>query len=180
MKWDRMEITMSEKTKKTRRRYSDEFRASALAALEANGGNVARTAKALDIPVKTLELWSKGQNPVSAELCQQKKRDVMDGIESLLWKFIGVEFDFKEMNLKDFGIAFGITVDKYLAMKGMPNVIQQNINTRPNIIDPSKMTPAQRKALAVFLDELNRDQAVQYDPQPGDPDYKTGLDGESP
>lgn len=174
-----MEITMSEKTKKTRRRYSDEFRASALAALEANGGNVERTAKALDIPRKTLELWRDGQNESPAELCHRKKIDLNDELERFVVRLVNHPIA-DDSNMKDIGIAVGIACDKLLALQGRPTIIQQSIDSRPNVIDPSKMTPAQRKALGAFLDEMSNDQTVQYDPQPGDPDYETGLNGESP
>lgn len=165
------------KPKKVRRRYSDEFRASALAALAANGGNVDRTAKALGIPTHTLENWSKGQNPVSPELGQQKKLDLGNELEQFVYRLVHHPIA-EGSNLKDVGIAVGIACDKLLALKGMPNSIQQTIDSRPNVIDPSKMTPAQLKALGAFIDEMSNDQSVQNNPEPGDPDYETGLDGD--
>jgi transcriptional regulator of acetoin/glycerol metabolism len=44
-----------------RPRRGDECRAAALAALEANRGNVARTARQLGLPRKTLEGWARGR-----------------------------------------------------------------------------------------------------------------------
>ena len=45
----------------TRRTYTDEFRATALAALAANGGDLARTAAALDVPDRTPRAWAAGE-----------------------------------------------------------------------------------------------------------------------
>lgn len=158
--------------KKSRRRYSDDFRATALAGLAAKGGNVDRTAKALGIPAKTLEHWSKGVNPVPANLGEQKKEELAEAMESFIRRLIGVDLEkFEQMNFRDFGITLGIATDKYLALRGQPNTISKVVDARENVIDPSKMTPAQRKALVAFLDEMDTDQMVKYDPQPGDPDY---------
>lgn len=165
----------ADKPKKTRRRYSDDFRASALAALEANGGNVERTAKALKIPPTTLEQWAKGtRNPVSPQLREQKTLDLTYELEQFVYRLVHHPIA-EGSNLKDVGIAVGIACDKLLALKGMPTIINKTIDGKENIIDPSKMSSAQRKALGAFLDELNRDSAVQYNPAPGDPDYDPGL-----
>jgi 8-oxo-dGTP pyrophosphatase MutT (NUDIX family) len=43
-----------------RRHYSDEERAEALAVLDANAGNLKRTARDLDIPRATLQEWAGG------------------------------------------------------------------------------------------------------------------------
>ncbi len=57
-----------------RRVYSDEERATALAALDGNGGNRQRTARQLGIPRKTLATRASGAvHPVVADLRHQKK-----------------------------------------------------------------------------------------------------------
>jgi hypothetical protein len=48
-----------------------------MAALDANAGNLKRTARQLGIPRKTLERWSRGegkQAELVANLCNQKRR----------------------------------------------------------------------------------------------------------
>lgn len=177
------------KPKKVRRRYSDDFRATALAMLAANGGNVDRTARVLGVPRKTLEMWQKGQNEPPAELCQIKKREVMEGIESAIWKLVGVEIkDFSEINLRDWGIALGITVDKYLAIKGFPNNqnnppngVNVNVNLNANgqplpTYDPRRLTPAEASQFAKLADRMRGQADVVYPPQPGDDDYDPGIE----
>jgi transposase-like protein len=44
-----------------RRHYSEAEKAVALAALDANGGNVRRTARQLGMPKQTLKLWARGR-----------------------------------------------------------------------------------------------------------------------
>jgi len=57
-----------------RHRYSDEERADALLALEANGGNLSRTARQMGIPRATLRLWAQGNVvPAVTDICQAKK-----------------------------------------------------------------------------------------------------------
>ncbi len=59
---------------RARRHYSEEERASALAALAANGGNIKRTASPLGISEKTLNNWAKGiRHSESAKVGDQKK-----------------------------------------------------------------------------------------------------------
>jgi hypothetical protein len=67
-----------------RRRYSDEDRASALAALDANDGNLQRTARQVGLPRKTLAEWAKGRaSPAVAELRHQKKGELADRFDAL-------------------------------------------------------------------------------------------------
>ena len=48
---------MSKPEQKRYRKYTDEFKAQALATLEINGGNVKGTARQLDMPWETLRTW---------------------------------------------------------------------------------------------------------------------------
>ena len=67
-----------------RRRYSDEDKASALAALKANGGMAGRTAKQLGIPLTTLRHWRDGQGiAFDAELGRRKESDAAQEYEDI-------------------------------------------------------------------------------------------------
>lgn len=56
--------------------YTAEEKAAALAKLDANHGNVTRTARELSIPGKTLEGWAKGRHVTpKIELLREKKRE---------------------------------------------------------------------------------------------------------
>lgn len=60
-----------------RRSFSDNDKAAALAALDANGGNVYRTAKELNVPRSTLQEWANGRvSHDMPELRQQKRQDL--------------------------------------------------------------------------------------------------------
>ncbi len=68
-----------------KRQYSDEDKGTALAAVDANGGNVKRTATQLGIPHKTLDDWSKNRNINSAvaDLRTIKKGTLADKLQSI-------------------------------------------------------------------------------------------------
>jgi transposase-like protein len=73
-----------------RRRYSDEDRANALAALAANDGNITRTAEQLGIPRKTLESWSTGdRHPETGESVPAKKIELSDEFERIVCLLLG-------------------------------------------------------------------------------------------
>lgn len=86
------------KKKPHRRFYTDRERADALAALEANGGNVWATAKNLGIPHATLNQWSGGsatraavaviQRPEVAQVNQESKRDLLKALEHARWLYL--------------------------------------------------------------------------------------------
>ena len=96
------------------KRYSDEERANALAALAANGGNVQRTARQLGIPHKTLDNWAKGVcHPEAAENGNNKKGDMADALEALAWKLISaMPQKIKKASLAQVATAAGIAIDK--------------------------------------------------------------------
>ena len=112
------------------RRYSDEERATALAALVANGGNVARTARQLAIPAETLRKWSKGErHPESTQMGEQKKGPLADAIEAVANQLLGDlsdEAKRSQASLKDIATAFGIAVDKMQLLRGRATSIQQH------------------------------------------------------
>jgi transposase len=101
------------------RRYSDDYRATALAALDANGGNVARTARQLAIPRKSLEGWARG--PVAAEVASfrhQKKEALADALEAVARRLLDALLGkVKEASLLQLAIALGICVDKMLLLR---------------------------------------------------------------
>jgi transposase-like protein len=75
-----------------KRRYSDDDRANAIAALAANGGFVKTTARQLGIPAKTLENWSKGtRHPEAANMGDIKKKHLADALGRLTLSVKGLE-----------------------------------------------------------------------------------------
>lgn len=64
----------------TRRHYTDEDRATALAALAGNAGNVKRTARDVGVPESTLRIWARAGEEVGggAELRARKRDEAAD------------------------------------------------------------------------------------------------------
>jgi transposase-like protein len=105
-----------------RGRYNDEFRAEALAALAANGGNLKRTARQLGLPRKTLEGWASGRTLLPpADLRHQKKGRLAEALESVARELL-VEASRPEKiaaaSLLDLVVMSGIAVDKMLLLCG--------------------------------------------------------------
>lgn len=106
-----------------RTRYSDEEKATALAALDANGGNVARTARELDIPDSTLRNWANGRgvNDDIPQLRDQKKGELTEALRELAWMLIGaVPGKIDDANLSSVFTGLGITLDKLQLLSGEP------------------------------------------------------------
>lgn len=120
--------------KPPRRRYSDEDRANALAALAANEGNVNHTANQLGIPAKTLESWAKGQrHPEAAQLCEEKKPELADALEEVARKLAdAMPGKVADAGLRDTAIALGIAVDKMRLLREAPTSITQTNGTAPD------------------------------------------------
>lgn len=116
--------------KKKQRRYSDEERANALAALAANGGNVKRTAKQLKIPEKTLANWAKGvSHPEAAKTGDQKKGDMADAFDRIAWAVLEgltpecLQVAIQKGDIAKLGTLAGICVDKALLLRGRATTI---------------------------------------------------------
>lgn len=105
-----------------RRRYSDEERANAVAALAANAGNVSRTAAQLGIPAKTLENWAKGSaHPEAADNGEQKKAGMAAALDEIAWKLLGaIEGKIGDASLSHTATAMGIAIDKARLLRGEP------------------------------------------------------------
>jgi transposase-like protein len=108
-----------------RRRYTDDERATALAALAANGGNVARTAAQLGIPEKTLEHWSKGdRHPEAAKMGDQKRGPMADALLEVAWKLLdSIPAKIRQAPLNQTATAMGIALDKARLLRGEPTSI---------------------------------------------------------
>lgn len=113
----------------SKRVYSDEEKAAALAALDANGGNVNGTAQVLDIPEATLRAWAEGRNqhPSVAEMHERKKGELAEKFETVAHMLLDVTTDdaegMRKTNVRDRMIAAGVAVDKKLLLTGKPTAI---------------------------------------------------------
>lgn len=112
-----------------RRRYTDEDRAFALAALAANGGVVARTAKHLSIPEVTLRQWATGKrHPEAAQMSDAKKVSLAERFDAFAERVLRLttDEDITTATLKDRFTAAGIAVDKARLLRGEPTEITED------------------------------------------------------
>lgn len=105
----------------SKRQYSDEDKATALTALDANGGNVKRTATQLEIPHKTLDDWAKGrnQNPAVADLRTRKRGSLADKFENLAHLIVdAMPSKIERATLSQCAVSSGIATDKAIRLRG--------------------------------------------------------------
>lgn len=105
--------------------WSDEERAAALAALAANGGNVARTARQVGVPRTTLQKWAGGAvHPDVTKKGQEKRRDMAAALEAVAWQLLdALPAKVLEASLAQTATALGIAVDKARLLRHEPTVI---------------------------------------------------------
>jgi hypothetical protein len=112
---------------------------SALAAVQANGGNVLATARLLGLPYRTLKHWADGENihPAIASLGKEKKSELADQFRGFAGKVLGLttDADIRKAPLNQRFIAAGIACDKSLVLDGDPNSITENTTKYSHLSD---------------------------------------------
>lgn len=104
-----------------KRSYTDAERASVLAMLKANGGNVARTSRATDVPETTVRTWAADtdRQNATADIGAQKTVDLAAAINAELEAiFGGVGVKRADASYKDQMTAAGILIDKLQLLTG--------------------------------------------------------------
>lgn len=103
-------------------KYSDNDRATALAALDANGGNVKATARQTGIPIGTIRHW-RATEAGGAELRTQKKVDLASELEAIALRLVAALPDkIGDASLQQVATSLGIAVDKMQLLRGQPTV----------------------------------------------------------
>lgn len=100
-------------------RYTDSDRAAALAVLQANAGNMARTARETGVPRVTLLGWARDVDRQSrtADLAERKRVDLADIIRAELDAIFGaMEAKRGEASYRELATAAGILVDKLIRL----------------------------------------------------------------
>ena len=97
--------------------YPDSVKAGALAVLDANDGNVYRTAKHLGLPNTTVEDWSNGQflNENVSEIRNRKRVELSDKFDSIIGKIASNLDDDERLKATPLGTqatVLGIVFDK--------------------------------------------------------------------
>lgn len=124
--------------KPSRRRYSDDDRAGALAALDANAGDLSRTARQLRIPRGTLQQWARRRG-VPAEvrqLAQEKKPALAERLEALASDLLdALPAKVGSASLAATATTMAIAIDKAQLLRGKPTAITDNTQRLDDLSD---------------------------------------------
>ena len=107
--------------------YTEEQKSAALASLDANGGNVKKTARLTGIPITTLRDWRDGEH-VSATVAEkrtEKKADLADLYEQVTRDILGSisRDDIAKSNLSSRLTGAAIATDKMQLLREKPTSI---------------------------------------------------------
>ena len=111
-----------------RRRYSDDDRAAAVAAVTANNGNVQKTANELGLPHQTLVNWVKcTRRPEATIMSVARKLTLAEALEEVAWKLLDSLPDkIDGSSLSMTAVAMGIAIDKARLLRGEPTAILED------------------------------------------------------
>ena len=118
-----------------KRQYSDNEKGAALAALDANDGNVSRTAKQLKIPRTTLLEWIADRHVSSdvSDIRQEKRKELSDRLEDLAHTLVDIlPAKLPTASVRDLAGALIVAVDKMQLLKGAPTAISKDVSERSN------------------------------------------------
>jgi|ERR1044072_2779859 hypothetical protein len=118
------------------KKYSADEKATALAALRANGGNVQKTSDVIGIPRKTLENWAKGggmkMTPIPEGLIEEKSSLLageLDKVAALLVGELSNPDKVAKASLVAVATSLGIVVDKRNLLRHQPTSISARMDT---------------------------------------------------
>lgn len=119
---------MSEpKTRRRLRRYTLEDQGRALAALEANNGNITRTARDTGISASTIRGWRDNPTPEITASRDQKAKTLAEELEALAFTLAhALPARIDEANLSQVTTSLGIVIDKLQLLQGQPTEITKN------------------------------------------------------
>jgi transposase-like protein len=140
------------KPKKTRRAYTDEEKAAALAALAAEGGNLKKAARILDLSPSTLRGWRNAPfqvPPETLETATEKLDVLLEGIATQLAFGLRKPEAISRLLAKPVQAAtvMGITADKLIGL-------------RTKTTDESKMTLSEFLSKARWTDDAKEGRIV--------------------
>jgi hypothetical protein len=105
------------------RLHTDEEKATALAVLDAQGGNVYAAAKAAGVSESSLRAWSKGQNGITAEIeemRQQRRFELADKLEDIAFLLAeAIPDKIAKASLQSTMISVAIAIDKIDKLRGI-------------------------------------------------------------
>lgn len=105
-----------------RRRYSDNDKATALAALDANEGNLYKTARQLNISISTLQSWANASEDKAEKLeplRNRKRKELHEVLRDLAYQITSVIPDkLNDANLQQTSVSLGIVLEKMQLLEG--------------------------------------------------------------
>ncbi|MCK9602697.1 MAG: hypothetical protein M0R06_26855 [Sphaerochaeta sp.] len=139
-----------------RKSYDDEFRASAVIMLEAQGypgidGALTAVANHLGVPARTLSRWfNRESNPPPDNIVNEKKGELVGRLDGLLDELVEeMRTALKGASLNQLAMAFGITFDKKQLLNNGPT--SRNELSGTVTVDVSGLSTGQLEALAATL-----------------------------
>jgi len=113
--------------KPRKRSYTDAERATALAALDANGGNVKRTARDTGISPSTLASWRDRQTLEGTDIRAQKQNDLRAQLELVAYELaMAIPGKVDEAQLQQVTTSLAIVIDKLQLLSGQPTEINRH------------------------------------------------------
>jgi predicted transcriptional regulator len=108
-----------------KRQYSDAEKAAALLALQANGGNITKTAREVGIPASTIKEWASGRVTAGVTDIRDEKKNVLaDYLEDIAWKLAeAMPKKVRSAHLQQVATSMGITIDKMQLLRGKATAI---------------------------------------------------------
>ncbi len=108
--------------------YSERERGVALAALDANGGDVSATSRAVNVPRQTLTQWrDETRAPVPPEVRHAERERMALACERVAWRLLRrTNKKIKDMSGAQAALAFCQIVDKCLLLRGEATAITQH------------------------------------------------------
>jgi transposase-like protein len=127
--------------------WSEADKATTLAVLAANAGNLTKTARQVGIPKATILHWRNGQrvNPDTLRKADQKKRDMADMFEELARAALPVALkDLPNASASQATTIAAIAIDKARLLREQPTTINQT----------TVISEQEREAAATKVDEI--------------------------
>jgi hypothetical protein len=150
----------------TRRRYSDEQKAEALAFVQACRGNYRQASRKLGIPWQTLRNWHQDATggmadvPECSLLGTEKKEALADRLEAFAHLLVGsLPGKVEDATLKDAATALGIAVDKMRLLREQPTQIVDDHGTTDDAERAARITQILESAGARRTGQPDRDRA---------------------
>lgn len=131
----------------TKRQYSDSNKASALAILDANGGNLSKTSRETGVPISTIKEWRDGRvNPDVTDIRNVKKIELADKLEEVANAYTDHLLRDETINktgAKDAAVTVGTAIDKMRLLRGLPTEIIQVLPPLVSALEDAGLNPSE-------------------------------------